>query len=196
MPCSVFSLLVSVILIFGPVRSSEDQTSANGRTIEIDNTRVLLPDADVLTHEGRTVRFYTDLIKDKVVVLSFFFTACTNVCVRQGDNLAKVKARLGERVGKDVFLISISMDPKTDTLPKLKAWGRAIGAGGGWTVAGSNTPEMYTMLRAFTGNGPGPQDSHSSLLFIGNDRTGKWQSVDGMRDAAWLTRTIEQMAAK
>lgn len=167
---------------------------APGRMIEIDNTRIRLPDVEVLTHEGKKVRFYSDLVKDKVVLLSFFFTSCTYVCVRQGDNLSKVQARLGERLGKDVFLISISMDPKADTPQKLKGWGHAFGAGPGWTLVSSDTPEMNRMLKAFTGNSPGPQDTHSSLVFIGNDRTGQWKTVDGMRDPASLTKSIEQLA--
>jgi cytochrome oxidase Cu insertion factor (SCO1/SenC/PrrC family) len=167
---------------------------APGRTIEIDDTRILLPDVEVLTHEGKKVRFYSDLVKDKVVLFSFFFTSCTYVCIKQGDNLSKVQARLGDRLGKDVFLISISMDPKADTPQKLKGWGHAFGAGPGWTLVSSNTPEMNRMLKAFTGNSPGPQDTHSSLVFIGNDRTGQWKTVDGMRDPASLTTLIEQMA--
>lgn len=166
---------------------------ASGRTIEIDNTRILLPDVGVHTQEGKKVRFYSDLVKDKVVLLSFFFTSCTYVCVRQGGNLSKVKALLGERLGRDVFLISISMDPKADTPQKLKGWGHAFGAGPGWTLVSSDTPEMNRMLKAFTGNSPGPQDTHSSLVFIGNDRTGQWKTVDGMRDPAFLTNLIEQM---
>jgi cytochrome oxidase Cu insertion factor (SCO1/SenC/PrrC family) len=166
---------------------------ASGRTIEIDDTRILLPDVDVRTQEGKKARFYSDLVKDKVVLLSFFFTSCTYVCVRQGGNLSEVKARLGERLGRDVFLISISMDPKADTPQKLKGWGHAFGAGPGWTLVSSDTPEMNRMLKAFTGNSPGPQDTHSSLVFIGNDRTGQWKTVDGMRDPAFLTKLIEQM---
>jgi protein SCO1 len=167
---------------------------ATGRTIVIDNTHVILPDVEVLTQGGEKVRFYSDLVKDKVVLLSFFFTNCTYVCVRQGDNLSKVRARLGERLGRDVFLISISMDPKADTPQKLKGWGHAFGAGPGWTLVSSDTLEMNRMLKAFTGNSPGPQDTHSSLVFIGNDRTGQWKTVDGMRDPASLTKLIEQLA--
>jgi cytochrome oxidase Cu insertion factor (SCO1/SenC/PrrC family) len=166
----------------------------SGRTIEIDNTHILLPDVEVLTQDGKKVRFYSDLVKDKVVLLSFFFTSCAFVCVRQGDNLSKVKARLGERLGRVVFLISISMDPKTDTPQKLKGWGHAFGAGPGWTLVSSSTPEMNRMLKAFTGNSPGPQDTHSSLVFIGNDRTGQWKTVDGMLGPASLTKLIEQLA--
>jgi protein SCO1/2 len=108
----------------------------------------------------------------------------------QGENLSKVQARLGARLGKDVFLISVSMDPQTDTPKKLSYWGKAFGAGPGWTLVSSKTPEINRLLKAFTGNSPGPQEMHASLVFIGNDRTGAWMTVEGLQDAASLAKLL------
>ena len=67
-------------------------------------------------------------------MVNFFFMTGTLVCPPQGRSLAKVQERLGERLGKEVFFVSISKDPKTDTVDKLKRWATAIGVGPGWTL--------------------------------------------------------------
>jgi protein SCO1 len=179
-----------------PRSSKSDALSSRalGKLIEIDDTRVLLPDIKVFTHGGEQVSFYTDLIKDKVVLLSFFYTSCTYVCALQADHLSKVQALLGARLGKDVFLISISMDPDRDTPQKLKYWGRSVGARTGWTLVSSNTPEMNAMLKALTGYNPGPKDMHRSLVFIGNDKTDTWITTDGLLDPASLITLLDRVS--
>jgi cytochrome oxidase Cu insertion factor (SCO1/SenC/PrrC family) len=159
--------------------------------IAIDDTHILLPDIEVLNQEGKRVRFYSDLVKDKIVILSFFYSSCVNVCISLGESLSKAQASLGARLGKEVFFISVSMDPRTDTPPKLKYWWRAFGARPGWTLVASDTPEMNKMLTGFTGNSPGPKDMHSAFVFIGNDRTGAWKTVNGLLDAPSLIQLIE-----
>lgn len=173
--------------------SNASHSTFAGKLIEIDSTRILLPDVQVFNHQGRQVRFYTDLIKDKVVLLSFIYTSCTNVCLMQGENLAKLQSQLGARLGKDVFLISVSMDPQTDTPRRMKYWGRTFGARPGWTLVSSNLAEMNTMLKAFTGNSPGQKEMHASSVFIGNDRTGVWLTADGQAEVSELIKLIEQI---
>jgi cytochrome oxidase Cu insertion factor (SCO1/SenC/PrrC family) len=202
--CVVMFLLLSCCLIVSranaqitqpaPAGDKAVSSKATGKLIKIDNTQVQLPDVKVFTQSGEQVNFYTDLIKDKVVLLSFFFSSCTYVCVMQGANLSKVQALLGERLGKDVFLISISMDPEKDTPQKLKYWSRSFGAKSGWTIVSSNTPEMNRMLKAFTGYNPGPKDMHMSLVFIGNDKTGAWMTTDGLTDPGDLATLIGRIA--
>lgn len=197
--------IFTLVLCLGPVHQANGQAARNdvdsnasratsaGRLIEIDNSRILLPDARVLNHLGRPVRFYTDLIKDKVVLLSFIYTSCTNVCLMQGENLSKVQSQLGARLGQDVFLISVSMDPETDTPKKLKQWGRVFDTRPGWTLVSSNLAEMNSMLKAFTGNSPGQKEMHASAVFIGNDKTGVWLTADGQAEPGELIKLINHV---
>ena len=67
------------------------------------------------THEGKTVRFYDDLLKGKVAMINFMFTECDGVCPGMTQNLADVQALLGDRVGREIFMYSITIDPKNDT---------------------------------------------------------------------------------
>jgi protein SCO1 len=168
-----------------------------GHLIQIDNVQVLIPDISILNHRGQSVRLYTDLIKGKVVVLNFFYTSCINVCLMQGDRLSKIQQLLGSRLGKEVFVVSISMDPKTDTPQKLKNWAGAFGIKEGWTLVAGSNPEMNRLLKTLTGNDPGPKEMHASFMFIGNDKTGAWTTVDGLSEPDELLQILNrQMSTK
>jgi protein SCO1/2 len=87
---------------------------------------------ELQTHEGRTVRFYDDLLKDKIVLVNFMFTDCGDVCPGMTQNLADVQKLLGDRVGRDIFMYSISLQPEIDTPEKLKDYADMFDVGPGW----------------------------------------------------------------
>jgi protein SCO1/2 len=155
--------------------------------------RIEIPDVEVLDQDGRKVRFYSDLIKDKVVVISFFFTSCTFVCPPQARALAKLKSSLTERFGKEVFFISVSKDPEIDTPARLKTWGGQFGAGGGWTLVTGEQGVMKRLVWDFTGEGLG-QQMHSPILLIGNDRTGVWTEAEGLSAPEEVVKEIDKVA--
>jgi cytochrome oxidase Cu insertion factor (SCO1/SenC/PrrC family) len=84
--------------------------------------KLSIPDVNVLDQDGRKQQFYTDLVKDKTVVVNFVFTSCKAMCPLLGANFSKLQSALGERLGQDVFLISVSTDPETESPEKMKAW--------------------------------------------------------------------------
>src|SRR5438128_8446118 len=79
-----------------------------------------LPDVELVTHRGRTVRFYDDLVKDKKVVINFVYTRCQGICVPVTANLVRVQKLLGDRVGRDIFFYSITLTPEEDTPEALE----------------------------------------------------------------------------
>lgn len=141
--------------------------------------KVKIPDLVLRDQEGRKVRFYSDLIKDKVVVLSFFYTSCTYTCGMQGRTLSKLQSLLGERLGKSVFLISVTTDPAKDDPLQLKAWGARYSVQPGWTLVTGEAVEMNKLLIPFTGS-PAGGGMHLPATFIGNDRTKLWTGATGM----------------
>jgi protein SCO1 len=90
------------------------------------------PDVEVLTQDGKAVRFYDDLIQDKVFVINFLFTTCRDFCPLAAARLSELQAKLGDAMGRDVFIYSISVDPETDTPERLKAYAETFQAGPGW----------------------------------------------------------------
>lgn len=185
---------------YGQTKSPASVTASSltspGRMIEIDKARALIPDAQVFDHQGKKVRLYTNLIKGKVVLLNFFYSTCTYICPVQGDALARLQYRLGKSLGKDVFLISISMNPEEDGAENLKQWAKAFGVKPGWTIVGGSSPEMKKMIKDFTGNDAGPRESHFTVVFIGNDKTGAWVAANGLDGTKNLIELIESVKFK
>ena len=91
------------------------------------------PNIALRTHENETVRFYDDMVKGKVVVISFMYTGCDHICPLTTGNLIDVQEILGDRVGRDVFLYGITLDPVLDTPKVLKDYARNVGAKRGFT---------------------------------------------------------------
>ena len=89
-------------------------------------------DVTLINQDGQPMRFYSDVLKGKVVVVNAFFTTCTSVCPPMNRNFEKIQNALGDRLGKDVFLVSISVDPTTDTPPRMKEYAQKFHARPGW----------------------------------------------------------------
>lgn len=173
----IFSVVV-VLLLACSLAGGQDRRSA---VVEVDISgvgKVQIPDLIVRDHEGRKVRFYSDLIKDKIVVLSFFYTSCIYVCTTQGQTFSALQSLLGDRLGKSVFLVSVSTDPATDTPARLKEWSKRYNAQPGWTLVTGDVSEMEKLLLPFTGN-PAGAGMHLPATFIGNAKTGAWTSATG-----------------
>jgi cytochrome oxidase Cu insertion factor (SCO1/SenC/PrrC family) len=157
-------------------------------------SKMNIPDVELLDQDGRKVRFYTDLVKGKTVAVNFIFTTCTTICPPLGATFARVQRELGERAGRDVRFISISVDPATDTPERLKAWGAKFKAGGAWTFVTGPKPQIDELLRALGAGVASPAD-HSPTILIGNDAAGQWTRSYGLARPAVLIGLIDDAIA-
>jgi protein SCO1/2 len=129
--------------------------------------------------DGRKLRFFDDLIKDKVVMINFIYTSCTDSCPLETARLRQVQKLLGDRVGKDVFLYSITIDPEHDSLEVLADYAHKFQAGPGWLFLRGSEPDV-TQLRKKFGIYEADQgvdqnlSDHIISLVIGNQKTGQW----------------------
>jgi len=153
-----------------------------------------IPDVTVLDQEGKPVRFYSDLVKDRVVAVNFVFTTCTTICPPMGANFASLQKQLGARAGRDVHLISVSVDPSTDTPERMKAWAQKFGAGPGWTLVTGDRAEVTRLLKALGVYTPDIND-HSPLVLLGNDARHQWTRAYGLASPAKLAELIDGLAA-
>lgn len=151
--------------------------------------KLVIPDVEVLDQDGRKLHFYTDLVKDRVVAINFIFTTCTTICPPLGATFARVQKDLGERAGGEVQMISISVDPVTDTPERLKAWGEKFHAARGWTFVTGAKPAIDELLRALGAATASPQD-HSPTVLIGNDARGEWTRTYGLASPAKIVQLI------
>jgi protein SCO1 len=142
--------------------------------------KAAVPDVELINQDGEKVRLHSDLTKGRVVALSFIFTSCPTICRSIGVNLGQLRTELGASLERDVALISISVDPVTDTPERLKAWGKTFGAGPGWTLLTGDKDRVTQLLKTLEAYTPDIQN-HSPFLLIVNDRTGEWQRVNALQ---------------
>lgn len=152
-----------------------------------------LPDIQVVDQDGKPRRFVTDLIRGRTVAVSFVFTTCTTVCPPIGATFGRLRQLLGERAGRDLHLVSVSIDPANDTPARLKAWAQKFGAGPGWTLVTGDRDEITRLLKAF-GSYSADRNAHVPLLAVG-DAQGRWTFVSGLTPAAKLAELLGRVAA-
>ena len=152
-----------------------------------------IPDVDCLDQNGKKLRFNTDLVKGKVVVISFIYTSCTYLCTRIGESTVRLQTALGDRVGRDVHLISVSTDPVTDTPEKLKAWAARLKANEGWTMVTGQKAEMDRLLKVLTGDATGIK-THSPMLLIGNEATNVWTESYAFENPTRIIQQIDRVS--
>ena len=154
--------------------------------------KAVIPDVVVRDHQGRKVRFYSDLIKDKVVVLNFFYTSCTYTCTMQGRTFSQLQSLLGERLGKSVHLISVTTDPAKDNRAQLQAWAKRYNRKSGWTLVTGDESEINKLLVRLTGSSAGA-GMHVPVTFVVNDRKGTWTSSTEVVAPEQLLKTVDYL---
>jgi cytochrome oxidase Cu insertion factor (SCO1/SenC/PrrC family) len=154
-------------------------------------SKMNIPDTDLLDQNGNKIHFYTDLVKGQTVVINFIFTTCTTICPPLGATFARVQKELGDKVGRNVRFISISVDPATDTPERLKAWGAKFHAGEGWTFVTGNKPDVDELLRAL-GASSARREDHSPTILIGNEAHGSWTRTYGLANTSQLVQIINE----
>ena len=157
-------------------------------------SRVVVPDEAVVDQDGNPVKFYADLVKGKLVVVNFFYTTCESVCSMQGKSLARLQAALGDQLGREVQLISVSFDPERDSPERLKAWGKMFGAKSGWRLITGGKKEIDRIIQAFTG-GSTVKGEHSAMVFIGDASKGVWIRAYGLEEPDRLMHLIDRVRA-
>lgn len=159
-------------------------------------TKMAIPDVDVLDQDGKQLHFYTDLIKGKTVAINFIFTNCTTICPPLAATFARVQKEMGDKVGREVHFISISVDPLTDTPERLKAWGAKFRAGAGWTFVTGDKPDIEKLLNAL-GASVARREDHSPTVIVGNDLKGVWTRTYGLaRTSQMVGLILDVMAGK
>jgi len=153
-----------------------------------------VPNVPVVTQDGQVLKFYDDLIQDRIVVLSFFYASCQDICPLATARLAEAQERLGERVGRDIFFYSISIEPERDTPERLKQYASAFQAGPGWLFL-TGLPEDIQAIRQKFGDRRPDLIDHRNDVVLGNGRTGEWQRESPLGDIEHFVEAVRAMGA-
>lgn len=153
------------------------------------------PDVVLRTQDNKKVRFYEDLIKDKVVIINFFYAKCTGVCPGVTANLVRVQKLLGERVGRDIFMYSFTLKPEEDTPAVLKEYAKSYRTRPGWTFLTGKPADMELLRRSLGFTDPDPKldkdkSTHTGNIRYGNEPLMLWSACPGLAHASWIAESI------
>ena len=153
------------------------------------------PNLILTTHEGKKVRFYDDLIKDKIVLINMMYAKCEGICMPITANLRKVQKLLGDRVGRDIFFYSITLKPEDDSPNALKEYSEMHGVGPGWLFLTGVPAEIESLRRKLGFTNPDPKldadkSQHIGMVRYGNERLQLWAACPGMAHASWIVESV------
>jgi len=153
------------------------------------------PNIVLQTQDGKSVRFYDDLVKDKTVLVNFIYTSCQKSCSPTTANLARLHGLLGDRVGRDLFMLSISLDPTVDRPKTLKEYATRFGQFQGWYFLTGNETEIEDLRRKLGLYDLDPvidtdKTQHAGIVIVGNDITNRWSSLPALMDPRQLAQTV------
>jgi len=191
-------LAAAALATLSPLRAQEaavhhHHTDAPAAPIPANSRfKVSVPDVEVMTQNGAKQRFPL-LLTGKAVVINFIFTTCTTICPLMGANFAKLEKQLGEHAGHEVTLLSISVDPVTDTPARLKAWKQRFSTGSDWVLVTGAKPDIDRLLRAFGAYTPDKGD-HAPLVVVGTPASGEWTRANALASPEQIAALALHMA--
>jgi protein SCO1/2 len=148
----------------------------------------------LVTQDGETVALYDDLMKDRIVVFNFIYTDCNDLCSFTTARMVQIADWLGDRVGRDIFIYSISLDPVNDTPERLRAFAAGFGIqqGSGWTFL-TGDPADIDIIRYKLGERGDDLYDHRSDMLIGNAGLDIWRRTSVMGSLKGATQAILEM---
>jgi protein SCO1/2 len=153
------------------------------------------PNVVLHTHEGKRVRFYDDLLKGKIVLVNFMYSVCRGVCPAVTTNLLKVHKLLGDRVGRDIFIYSVTLKPDEDTPSVLKRYAEARGVGPGWLLLTGDADDLELVRHKLGAVDPDPavdadKSQHTGMIRYGNEPLERWAACPGASNPKWIVESV------
>lgn len=156
------------------------------------------PNVVVNTHEGKKLRFYDDVVHGKIVVFNMMYSVCTGICPGNTANLLRVQEALGNQVGKDIFMVSMTLQPTFDTPDALRDYVKRYGIQPGWTFLTGKPDEMENIRRKLGFFNPDPAidsqlGNHTGMLRIGNEALDRWFMMPALSPPEQIAHAIRQL---
>jgi protein SCO1/2 len=149
-------------------------------------------DVELINQNGERMRLYSDVLKDHVVIVNAFFATCQGSCLPMNRNLEKLQAAFKERMGKDLYIVSISVDPTVDTPQALKEYAKKLNAvPGRLFLTGKKENVDWALYKL--GQYVEQREQHTNIFIIGNERTGLWKKAFGLAQADELVKVVQSV---
>ncbi len=197
-PCAMLTLCLLAAGISQAMAHSADEHAGHdmpAKSATSESAQVKFADVALVDQTGKAVRLEQDLVSNKIVVMSFIYTSCTTVCPVVSSIMGKVQKQLGARVGTEVQLVSISIDPQRDDAKRLNEYARSFQNGPGWSWLTGSTQSVADTLKGL-GTFNGDLKSHAPLILVGDGNSRHWTRYYGFTDPAVLTREVEKLSGE
>ena len=178
-------LSVTLLFAFGLVAAQAQQPEQSA-------AQKYFSDVELVNQDGQKMRLYSDLLQGKTVIINSFFATCQGSCLPMMRNLEKMQEALGDRLGKDARMISISVDPTVDSPPALKAYAKKLHAKPGWYFM-TGTKESVEFALKKLGQFVDTKESHLNIFIIGNEKTGLWKKAFGLAKSEELVKVVDSV---
>ena len=182
-----------VLLVSGFCHWSQAQVvGPNSREARFGKIRLqnALQSANAALTSSAATDFYEQYIKGKTVLINFFYAQCDQgVCDQVMSKLAKVQQLLGDRVGRDRFLVSITLAPTDDTPQALKTYARGIKAKPGWSFLRGSVEEIDD-LRKRLGLGKVSPEFIRSLNPISAEVAEAGKTIEAKSPTEWAPKSL------
>ena len=186
------ALLAIVVFCFGTSLAMAQEPPAPKNPDAESSAKKYFTDVLLVNQNGEKMRFYSDLLQGKVVIINSFFATCAGSCLPLNRNLEKLQQALGDRMGKDVYIVSISVDPTVDTPARLKAYAKKLNAGPGWYFLTGDKENVDFALKKI-GHFVDSKENHLNIFIIGNERTGLWKKAFGLAKSEELIKVVDSV---
>ena len=165
-------------------------------TPQAASPEAIIPNVAVIDQAGQRLHFYDDLIRGRAVLMNFFFTSCSDTCPLVTQNLREVQDILGERMGRDIFMVSASLQPELETPEILHDYAAMWDVRPGWSFVTGRPDDIEQLRRAtgFADVNAVVRDSHTGLIRYGNDRLQRWAGTTALGRPAWIAKTVARIA--
>jgi protein SCO1/2 len=155
----------------------------------------------VITQDGRTLRFYDDVMKGKILLINFFFTACDNVCPLATENLVRVQELLGPRIGPEIRMVSISLQPDHDTPDVLANYAKQYGVGPGWLFLTGVRDDIELLRHRLGFDDIDPvvdadPEQHLGTVRIANEPMHRWAMSPSLLNPEAIVRAVDRVVPR
>jgi protein SCO1/2 len=202
----IFQSLLLIFLILASTQTQaqeakEDAATEGQQSTDEDadfqpfmNVNVQLCDLELVTQEGKRVKFKSDVVGDKLVAMTFIFTTCTTICPIYNAIFSQLQPLLGERLGKDVVLVTLTLDPTRDVVGRMKRTAQKFGAQPGWLYLTGEKPNVDQVLKGLGAYFPNFEE-HPPLALVGDGKTGTWKRFNGFPSPEQVLAMIDELQA-
>ncbi|NOT13697.1 MAG: SCO family protein [Methylococcaceae bacterium] len=178
--------------------SAKSKQVKPGKATPVSRSKALFPNVPLITHEGKIVKFYDDLIKNKTVMINFMYAGCMDICPGMTANLKKVHKEFGDRVGRDIFMYSITLEPEHDTQQVLQSYAHVFKTGPGWTFLTGTKSDIEALRRSlgFALSDPKldkDKTQHTGVVKYGIENLERWGTCPALGDPKYIAQYLYWM---